>query len=44
MKQPNVFKGDPSEDTLPYRKWFHSGENYMKFNRTDFEDDIDKIS
>jgi hypothetical protein len=23
MKLPTVFKGDPSNDTLPYRKWFH---------------------
>jgi len=43
MKLPKVFKGDPSDDTLPYRKWFHSVENYMKWHRTDFEDDIDKI-
>jgi len=30
MKFPKVFKGDPSDDTLPYRKWFHSVEYYMQ--------------
>jgi hypothetical protein len=44
MKLPTVFKGDLSDDTLPYRKWFHSVENYMKWHCTDFEDDIDKIN
>jgi len=43
MNIPKVFKGDPSDDTLPYRKWFHSVENYMKWHRTDSKDDMDKI-
>ena len=43
MKLPKVFKEDPSDDTLPYRQWFHAVENCMKWHRTDFEDDIDKI-
>ena len=43
MKLTKVFKGDPSEDTLPYQKWFHSVEYYMKWHGTDFEDDIDNI-
>jgi len=30
IKLPQVFKGDPSDNTLPYRKWFHSVGNYMK--------------
>jgi len=43
MKLPNVFKEDPSDDTLPYRKWFHSVESYIQWHCTDFEDDTDKI-
>jgi len=43
MKPSKVFRGDPSDDTLPYQKWFHSVKNYMKWHFTDFKDDIDKI-
>jgi hypothetical protein len=43
MKLPKVFKGDPSDDTLPYPKSFHSVEKYIKWHRTNFKDDIDKI-
>jgi len=43
MKLPKVFKADPSNDTRPYRKWFPSVENYMKWHNTPYEDDIDKI-
>jgi len=43
MKLLKVFKEDPSDDTLPYRKWFHSVQNYQMLHRTDFKDDVDKI-
>jgi hypothetical protein len=43
LKLHKEFKGDPSDDTLPYRKWFRSVEYYMKWHRPDFEEDIDKI-
>jgi len=43
MILPKEFKGDLSDDTLQYQKWFHSVENYTKWYRTDFEDDINKI-
>ena len=43
MKIPIVFKGDPSDHTLPYWEWFHSVENYMKWHRTDCEHDTEKI-
>ena len=37
-----VFKGDPLDNTIPYRKWFRWIESNMNWHHTDFEDNINK--
>jgi len=43
LKLPKSLKADYSAVTLPYQKWFNSVENCMKWQRTDFEDNIENI-
>jgi len=43
VENPTVFNVVNLDDTNRYQYWLHSVEHYLKWHRTDFEDDIDHI-